>query len=432
MARTVRDVRLETRTARAALKPAGKPYYRTIEEGLHLGYRKNQTGGKWVMRCYIGKRYSVETIGTADDTLDPDGTIVLSFVQAQAVIRRRFVEDRRLFAGLPARAPGPYTVRDCLAEYLAWVQENRKSARDVGWRIEGFILPALGDVACAHLTAERLRAWHSELARQPPRVRTAPGQAQRYKALGAAWDAEQTRRRRGTANRNLTTLKAALNRAWRDGKILSDSAWRMVAPFRQTGAARARMLAVAECQHLINAAAPDFRRLVQAALATGARFGELAAFEVGDFDANSGTVHVRDSKGGRGRHVVLTGEGVALLAGFAVGRAAGDRLLVKANGSRWRKAHQTRPMHEACSRAGITPAASFHALRHTYASLTIMSGAPLIVVARNLGHTDTKMVEQHYGHLTASYVANEIRRAAPRFGFETEGNVTPIAAPGAR
>jgi hypothetical protein len=44
VARTVKDARLETRTARAVLKPAGKPYYKTIEEGLHLGYRKNRTG----------------------------------------------------------------------------------------------------------------------------------------------------------------------------------------------------------------------------------------------------------------------------------------------------------------------------------------------------------------------------------------------------
>ena len=64
MARTVRDAKLETRTARAALKPSGKPYYRAIEEGLHLGYRKGQTGGKWVMRRYVGgQSYTLETIG---------------------------------------------------------------------------------------------------------------------------------------------------------------------------------------------------------------------------------------------------------------------------------------------------------------------------------------------------------------------------------
>jgi integrase len=74
------------------------------------------------------------------------------------------------------------------------------------------------------------------------------------------------------------------------------------------------------------------------------------------------------------------------------------------------------------------PAANFHALRHTYASLAIMNGAPLHVVARNLGHADTRMVERHYGHLAPSYVADEIRKAAPRFGID-RGNVRRIGTP---
>jgi hypothetical protein len=55
-----------------------------------------------------------------------------------------------------------------------------------------------------------------------------------------------------------------------------------------------------------------------------------------------------------------------------------------------------------------------------------MGGAPLLVVAQNLGHADTRMVEKHYGHLTASYVADAIRAAAPRFGIEAEGNVIAL------
>jgi len=34
MAKTVRDAKLETRTAREQLKPRDKPYYRAIDEGL--------------------------------------------------------------------------------------------------------------------------------------------------------------------------------------------------------------------------------------------------------------------------------------------------------------------------------------------------------------------------------------------------------------
>ena len=43
----------------------------------------------------------------------------------------------------------------------------------------------------------------------------------------------------------------------------------------------------------------------------------------------------------------------------------------------------------------------------------IMDGVPLMVVARNLGHADTRMVEKHYGHLTTSYVREAIRSAKP-------------------
>jgi len=46
-----------------------------------------------------------------------------------------------------------------------------------------------------------------------------------------------------------------------------------------------------------------------------------------------------------------------------------------------------------------------------------MNGVPLLVVAKNLGHADTRMVERHYGHLAPSYIAHAIRANAPRFGM---------------
>jgi integrase len=81
----------------------------------------------------------------------------------------------------------------------------------------------------------------------------------------------------------------------------------------------------------------------------------------------------------------------------------------------WGKSHQQRPFKEACGRAKIAPAITFHELRHTWASLAIMAGAPLMVVAQNLGHSDTRMVEKHYGHLAQSFIADTIRRTAPSF-----------------
>jgi integrase len=431
VARTVRDAKLESRTARAALKPTGKPYYRAIDEGLHLGYRKGKAAGKWVLRHYAGdQKYVLETIGTADDTLDPDGAVVLSFSQAQAEARKRFTQAKRAAAGLPAVQVGPYTVRDAVNDYLAWLEEHRKSAKAIRWTAEASILPDLGAVPCAKLTKKRIEEWQAKVAAEPARLRTKKGNEQRYREIEPEHLEEETRRRRATANRKLVILKAALNRAWKDEKIASDAAWRPVKPYAGADRPRERFLSVPECSRLINAADPDLRRMVEAALVTGCRYAELAALVASDFHPDSGTLHIRTSKSGKSRHVVLTEEAADFFHALTAGRGAHDRLLLKENGGRWLKSHQHRPMREACERARIEPPASFHTLRHTWASLTIMNGAPLMVVARNLGHSDTRMVERHYGHLAASFVADAIRAAAPRFGITVDEPASQPAAGG--
>jgi hypothetical protein len=63
-------------------------------------------------------------------------------------------------------------------------------------------------------------------------------------------------------------------------------------------------------------------------------------------------------------------------------------------------------MAEACVNGAIELAISFHILRHTWASLAVMNGTPLLVVAKNLGHTDTRMV---YGRLAPSLIVDAIR-----------------------
>jgi hypothetical protein len=49
-----------------------------------------------------------------------------------------------------------------------------------------------------------------------------------------------------------------------------------------------------------------------------------------------------------------------------------------------------------------------------------------MVVARNLGHVDTRMVEKHYGHLAPSFISHAIRAGAPRFGFKAERKVVQM------
>ena len=69
---------------------------------------------------------------------------------------------------------------------------------------------------------------------------------------------------------------------------------------------------------------------------------------------------------------------------------------------------------------------SFHILRHTYAATLAMSGAPIAVIARNLGHASTAVCEKHYAHLSESYVSDTVRKHMPRLGINEPSNVVTL------
>src|ERR1051325_8879634 len=332
MARTVRNPKLDTRSARAKLAVRDSIYWVSLAPSCALGYRKGPKGGVWIAKMVRdGHRHQVTlgpsrepgapcgrgavgctrdehrhqvTLGPADDALDPDGVLAISYAQAQAKAREWFESLTR-----PSRSTGPYTVADAVADYLEWFRATgRKSLKETEASVRAFIVPQLRGEDVLALTPARVRKWHTELAAAPPRLRTRPGEKQ--KARNTVDDPEAPRRRQATANRILTVLKAALNHAWREGKVPSDEAWRRVIPFREADAARVRYLDREECRRLVNASPEPLRAIVRAALLSGARYSELARMHVADFHRDSGTVLVRTSKAGKVRHIELTAEGL--------------------------------------------------------------------------------------------------------------------------
>src|SRR5450432_2761956 len=68
MPRTIQDPKLDTRAARLRLPHRREPYWRSISEGLAIGYRRGAKGGTWIARHYTpdyGRRF--QALGTADD-----------------------------------------------------------------------------------------------------------------------------------------------------------------------------------------------------------------------------------------------------------------------------------------------------------------------------------------------------------------------------
>jgi integrase len=421
--RRVKDARIKTAEARQRLG-AGRVHWEDMGHGLHLGWRRGATAkaGQWLARYYLGsQKYRQEVIGNADDAgHTADGRDVVDYFQARDRAHEKIRERRNEAAGLPAKG-GDLTVGGAILHYCDWL-EGRGGGADVRSRAMAKIAPSLGHIKVRQLKQVEIEAWLAGLAATPVRLRQKHNAGPRY-----ADDPEVQRRRRATANRLLIILKASLNRCWRLGLVQTSEAWARVAPFRGTVASRVRYLLPAEGMRLIRAAAaqsPAFARLVQLGLCSGCRYAELTALKVEDFDGDAGTLHIRQSKSGKSRFIVLGGEGRELLRGLTAGRRHDELILVRDNGGPWIRNSQNRPMRAACLKAGIKPL-PFHCLRHTWASNAAMNGLSLPLIARNLGHSSIAMAERHYAHLAQDYAAREIVSRSPVFGFDA-GKVMPI------
>lgn len=411
MPRIARDTRLETRDARSKLPQRHQPYWRTIHPGLAIGYRKGTRGGVWQVRYLRGTDYRFGTIGTADDHGDADGLAVLSYKQATRLALDYAEQHDNPAEPETKPVAGHYTVGQAMTAYLKRMKLEGKSHSHTQRVVDAHILPAFQDRPAEALTHTEIKRWLDQLATAPARIRG------KKKTREVDPDnSEAMRKRKATANRILTVLKAALNHAYEHGRVKSADAWRRVKPFRNVDAPKVRHLSQDECIRLMNTCGEDLRALVRGALLTGCRFGELANMQVSDYNPDGGTITVRESKGGKPRHVPLTDEGQKFFERLTAGKKGGELVLSRADGEAWTKNYYTRPLRQACERAEIDPPASFHILRHTYGSLLAARGVPLQVIATAMGHADTRMTERHYAHLMPSYVADMVRANLPSFG----------------
>ena len=118
MARTVRDANLETRTARLRLPIRSEPYWRGLEKGFALGYRRRGKGGTWLARRRpAAGGYAEHKIGTSDDLQDAEGVAILDYGQAQKAARAWWRTELRREEGHDTRS-GPYAIADALIDYL--------------------------------------------------------------------------------------------------------------------------------------------------------------------------------------------------------------------------------------------------------------------------------------------------------------------------
>jgi integrase len=164
--------------------------------------------------------------------------------------------------------------------------------------------------------------------------------------------------------------------------------------------------------------------IVSLALASGLRRGELLGLQWGDIDLDAATLRVERSveetgaglrlkspktKRGR-RNVKLPAEAVAMLRAhklqqmeirFALGMGKPDAatLVFSDVEGELLKPHTVSRSWRRAVAAKKLPVVTFHALRHTHASMLIRAGVDILTISRRLGHSKAAITLDVYGHL---------------------------------
>ncbi len=227
-----------------------------------------------------------------------------------------------------------------------------------------------------------------------------------------------------TAAKHLTVLKAALSRA-----VLLELIPRNPAAAVTKPRATRREMRVADMETLaaiLDACTdPDLRRLINLAVHTGLRAGELLGLRWADISWDHSLLQVKrarndfavsgfaEPKTAAGRRAIaLSGREKEILREHRAAQGErrlslgpawpnNDLVFPRSDGMPENVANLARRWRDLCRRAGVV-GLRFHDLRHTSATIALASGVHPKIVQERLGHTTISVTLDTYSHVLPS------------------------------
>ena len=208
----------------------------------------------------------------------------------------------------------------------------------------------------------------------------------------------------GAVIRDLSLLSSVINHARREwGAGIDNPCLLVKKPAAPVG--RTRVLAADEEERLLEAAAPIGRRnpellpIVQLALMTAMRRGELLALKWTHIDLAAQTAYLPTSKNGQPRMVPLSRAAVAVLASLPMKDSASVFSI---------SAQTLAAAFKRATRKASIAGLRFHDLRHTATSRMANKLPNVIELAAVTGHQSLQMLKRYY-HPSAEVLARKLR-----------------------
>lgn len=363
-------------------------YWHKLHTGQYVGLRKTKTAQTWYARVYDGKKQVRKALG-AFDHLPPNER----FSAAGKVAN---IEFTRVDAGGALR---PITVMEACERYIQALRDDPDkgdaSAEAQAGYVRRFIAKdKIAIIAVDKLTKGDVADWRKRMEHKPV------AQPRRGKHCRNKEPLPPPRKRKPVSvNRNMVTLRAALNLAKADGFATSDLAWaQALKPIAGVASQRALYLDRAQRKALLEALPDDAARFVRGLCELPLRPGALAALTVADYDRRERLLHVEHDKAGEGRSIPLPPATARLIADEARGKLPAAPLFARRNGAAWNRFAWRDVIRDAVTVAGLPSQTTAYTLRHSTITDLVVGGLDLYTVAKVSG-TSVRMIEKYYGKL---------------------------------
>lgn len=364
---------IDSKTKRDRLTARREPYWAVLQKGAAIGYRKLENGnGTWIARWRDDEgKQKYRALGEFDD-----------FDTASKAAREWVVSCE---GGVTHKAT---TVKEACEAYASALKtEGRKdTAKDAEGRFNRLVYSeTIGKLALDKLKSSTVQKWRDEQIEDDDEA-----------------DEEDVRRSKDSANRNLDTLKAALNMALNNRLVSTDGGWKTVKRFPKVKVQRrGAFLSKEQRKELLDACADDLKMLVKAMLLTGARPGELAKLSACDYDKGLGCLTLTGKTGPR--TVAISTAAATFFNDASKDKIGNAPMLATSYGQRWNKDIWKKVFKESVTAAKLPDTVVMYCLRHTAISEMILAGMDSFVVAK-LSGTSVAMIEKTYGHLKHSVI----------------------------
>lgn len=147
------------------------------------------------------------------------------------------------------------------------------------------------------------------------------------------------------------------------------------------------------------------RLMISLGYGAGLRVSEVVNIKVKDLNIAELTIHIKEAKGKKDRITVFPEKMIADIQNLIAGKQGNDFVFESSRGGKLTTTTAQKVFENALRKSGIKKEATFHSLRHSFATHLLENGVDVRYVQELLGHRNIRTT-QIYTHVTNPSIRN--------------------------